>query len=1066
MWIIGDRYNLINEINYDDMEESESKLYVAKDLKGNNAPVAVKMLEIDLTNEYDIKRELFRREYISLSRLNHKNIVKYIDSGQDEEYLYLVMEYCDTVTLKQYLNENELLIEDKLKIAINIAEALAYAHEKGVIHRDLKPTNIMINSVDDIRLIDFGISKIIGSKYSGDNTVKCYMTIKYAAPEQLLRLEAKTQSDIYSYGLNLAYLLSGKEPPDEKNEVNNYISGIKCSIELKELLYNIVNDDIKKRIQSMYMVKRALEKELNNIRAKTKRLYISLNTYIQRQLINLGMLDYQSKEHAKSFLRNDLSESCIYRNSQQGLYYIIGRTINYKCKLFKNNKGLRIIAVNCIDDQIEWERECEKGIKVKIPWIPVENEDECSEESYINILIQEIVDNEKQKRAQRDKNNIKSELLDKWNRYLQEEFIEVDNKKKICRYKGFKLDDSGYRLLVDVDELSVDIKKGEPLQMTDEDSHQITVGELDEIAEKVIIIRLNQEINPENISDIGVIGIDVIRARSNLRKLARALNSIKFSNTANPNLSEIIAEPSLITMNNQIILRKEQYFQEILRKSPNSANAKAVKKALSAKDLFLVQGPPGTGKSTVITEIVCQILKDNSEAKILLASQSHVAVDHVVNKVAALLPDKRIIRIGRSEKISAQSQNLIMAEQINKWVQAVELESINGLESYIDKNLCFDKNKVRELLKLRNEVNNNLQDEDTDANIDSDEKKANRLISLTREWHRRLGRLDEFDEIFANKASIIAATCLGIASRNVLNDIDFDWVIVDEAARATPLELLVPLVRGKRIILVGDHRQLPPVVNTQLSKVKLEERGIRGFDLETSLFEYLYKKISDEARAILTSQYRMHPDISKMVGDVFYPDIDISTTIQQDERMHNLDWCPRSIKWINTSKCKEFKEVDDLLSKKNPLEAKVILDQLEQIESRYRDIKKTDVSIAIISGYDAHKSLLYNLIKPNDKQKWKNIKIIIDNVDAFQGSETDIVIYSLVRCNDEYKIGFLYDERRLNVALSRGKSCLIIVGNIEFAEKARSFRGNPFTDVIKFINKHPESCMVEVYNEN
>ena len=96
--------------------------------------------------------------------------------------------------------------------------------------------------------------------------------------------------------------------------------------------------------------------------------------------------------------------------------------------------------------------------------------------------------------------------------------------------------------------------------MTDEDSHQITVGELDEIAEKVIIIRLNQEINPENISDIGVIGIDVIRARSNLRKLARALNSIKFSNTANPNLSEIIAEPSLITMNNQIILRKEQYF--------------------------------------------------------------------------------------------------------------------------------------------------------------------------------------------------------------------------------------------------------------------------------------------------------------------------------------------------------------------------------------------------------------------------------------------------------------------------------------------------------------------------
>lgn len=1060
MWIVGDRYNLIQEMNYDDMEESESKLYVAKDLKGNNAPVAVKILEIDLANEYDIKRELFRREYNSLSRLNHKNIVKYIDSGQDEEYLYLVMEYCDAVTLKQYLNENELLIEDKLKIAINIAEALAYAHEKGVIHRDLKPTNIMINSIDDIRLIDFGISKIIGSKYNGDNTVKCYMTIKYAAPEQLLRLEAKTQSDIYSYGLNLAYILSGKEPPNEKDKVNDYISNIKCSASLRGLLFGMVNDDINNRIQSMYMIKRTLEKELNSIRAKTKRLYIKFNSYVQRQLITLGMMDYQSKEHAKSFLRNDLSESFIYRNSQRQLFYIIGRTIKYTCKLFNNNKGLRIITVNCIDDQIEWEKECEKGIMVKIPWIPVQNEDECSEESYINILIQDIVDNEKYKSTQRNKGNIKSELLDKWNRYLQEEFVEIDNKKRICKYKGFKLDDSGYKLLVDADELNVDIKKGEPLQMTDEESNQITVGELEEIVEKVIVIRLNSEINLENISNIGVIGIDVIRARSNLRKLARALNSIKVSDTANPNLADIIAEPSLITMNNQVILRKEEYFQEILKKSPNSANAKAVKKALSTKDLFLVQGPPGTGKSTVITEIVCQILKDNLDAKILLASQSHVAVDHVVNKVADLLQDKRIIRIGRSEKISAQSKNLIMAEQISKWVQEVKLKSIDGLESYIDKKLCYDKSKVRKLLQLKNQVNDNLSD------ADNDEKKANRLISLTREWHRRLGRLDEFDEIFANKASIIAATCLGIASRNVLNDIDFDWVIVDEAARATPLELLVPLVRGKRIILVGDHRQLPPVVNTQLSKLKLEERGIRESDLEISLFEYIYKKISDEARVILTSQYRMHPDISKMVGDVFYPDIDISTTIQPDERMHNLDWWPKSIKWIDTSKCKDSKEVDDLLSKKNPLEAKVILDQLEQIESRYREIKKINVSIAVISGYDAHKNLLYNLIKPKDKQKWKSIKITIDNVDAFQGSETDIVIYSLVRCNDDYKIGFLYDERRLNVALSRGKNCLIIVGNIQFAEKAKSFRGNPFTDVIKFINKYPKSCMVEVYDEN
>lgn len=1063
MWIVGDRYNLINEINYNGMEESESKLYVAKDLKANNTTVAVKILEIDLSNEYDIKRELFRREYISLSRLNHNNIVRYIDSGQDGEYLYLVMEYCDSITLKEYLDENEILIEDKLKIAINIAEALAYAHEKGVIHRDLKPTNIMINNVDDIKLIDFGISKIVGSKYNGDNTVKCYMTIKYAAPEQLLRLEAKIQSDIYSYGLNFAYLLSGEEPPEEKSQINKYISSIKCSSELKEILFKLVNEDIQKRIQSMYVVKRALEKELNNVRSRTKRLYISFNSYIQRQLIDLGMLDYQSKEHVKKFLKNDLNDSSIYRNSKKGQFYIIGKTIKYTCRLLKNNKGVQITKVNCIDDQVEWEKECEKGIKVRVPWIPVQDEDECNEESYINLLIQEIVDNEKIRKTQRDKNNIKSELLEKWNRYLQEEFIEIDNKKKICKYSGFKLDESGYRLLVDVDELSVEIKKGEPIQMTGKNSTQVTVGEFEEIYEQVIIVRLNQDINPADICNRGVMGIDVIRARSNFKKLARALNLIKFSDTANTNLSEVIAEPSLIAMNNPMLLRKEQYFQEVLKKSPDSANAKAVKKALGTKDLFLIQGPPGTGKSTVITEIVCQILNNNPEEKILLASQSHVAVDHVVNKVATLLPNKRIIRIGRSEKISAQSQNLIMAEQINKWVESVEIQSLDGLKTYIDKKLDYDKTKIEEELKLNIKITDKISN---DENEDSDVNKAKRLISLTREWHRRLGRLDEFDEIFANKASVIAATCLGIASRNVLNDIDFNWVIVDEAARATPLELLVPLVRGKKIILVGDHRQLPPVVNTQLSKLKLEERGIRECDLETSLFEDLYEKMSDESKAILTSQYRMHPDISKLVGDVFYPSVNIGTTIKSEDRSHSLGWWPRTIKWIDTSKCKEFNEVDQLLSKKNPLEAKIILNQLEQIEALYRKINKKDVSIAVISGYDAHKSLLYNLIKPNDKQKWTNTQIIIDNVDAFQGSETDIVIYSLVRCNKDYKIGFLYDERRLNVALSRGKNCLIIVGNIDFAEKAKSFRGNPFMDVIKFINKHPESCMVEVHNEN
>ncbi|HDR6244738.1 TPA: hypothetical protein QCU24_002466 [Bacillus cereus] len=101
-----------------------------------------------------------------------------------------------------------------------------------------------------------------------------------------------------------------------------------------------------------------------------------------------------------------------------------------------------------------------------------------------------------------------------------------------------------------------------------------------------------------------------------------------------------------------------------------------------------------------------------------------------------------------------------------------------------------------------------------------------------------------------------------------------------------------------------------------------------------------------------------------------------------------------------------------------------------------------------------------SLINPND-DKWKNIDIMIDNVDAFQGSETDIAIYNVVRCNDQNKIGFLRDERRLNVALSRSKTCLIIVGNAHFALKAKTYKGNPFADIIRFIDEHPQECLME-----
>lgn len=1063
MFIIADRYMILDEIDLgENRDESQSKLYLAKDIKNANAAVAIKIIEINTSLEKDLRYELFRREYISLSRLNYEKVVRYIDSGQDGDKLYLVMEYYDGVTLKKYIEKNDVMIEDKLKIAMNIADALEYAHEKEVIHRDLKPTNIMVNNPNDIRIIDFGISKVLDKKYDADETVKCYMTVRYAAPEQLMRFEAKAQSDIYSFGLNLAFLFSEKEPPEDKTQLLSYIESMECSSELKILINDMTKIKEEERPNNVYKIKRVLEKEYNNLYSKSRKLYVKFDSYTIKNLIQLGHVEYRSNDHVISFLKKDLEESYISRNNNTSKYYLIGNDVKYTCILNKSKSCLSIVSVSTIEDHIQLEEEKSKALEVLLPWNPITNEYDAGENNYLPNLIQEIIDEKKRRQVHKDKNELKNELLNKWDTYLQEEFKEIDKKKNLCKYSSFMIDETGSKIRIKVEDLDTEIQNGDIIQLTDKNNNQISIGEFDEFNNNSLIIKLYPDINPNNVNERGRLGIDTSKNSSNLRRLSRALNSLRVSDTANRALSDIIVEPSIVSMNKECVIQK--YVQEILDKSPNSPNAVAVRKALGVKDIFLIQGPPGTGKSTVITEITCQILKNNPNDKILITSQSNVAVDHVINKIVPLLPDQRIIRIGRSEKISAESQNLIMAEQLNKWVEEVREKSTQGLTKYLDNQYSYI---LSDELNTKYTDNIDFGDKMNDKSEDNQEvNPVGKIISLTREWHRRLGKLDEFDEIFANKASVIAATCLGIASRSALNDIDFDWVIVDEAARANALELLVPLVRGKKIILVGDHQQLPPVVNTELDKLVLEEKGIKQSDLEVSLFEDLFEKLSDQSKVVLNSQYRMNPQISKLISDIFYPTVDITTTLSENDRKHGLPWAPRSVKWIDTSNASEPDEEKEFQSKKNRCEAKAILKELEKIEKVYEKSSICNISVGVISGYDAQKKLLTDLIKPNDKKRWKHIDIIIDNVDAFQGSETDLVIYSMVRCNKEHKIGFLYDSRRLNVALSRGKNGLIIVGNIKFAEVAKSFRGNPFTDIIRFIKKYPKSCLIEVYNEN
>jgi len=489
------------------------------------------------------------------------------------------------------------------------------------------------------------------------------------------------------------------------------------------------------------------------------------------------------------------------------------------------------------------------------------------------------------------------------------------------------------------------------------------------------------------------------------------------------------------------------------------ANQRAVQKALSTKDICLIQGPPGTGKTTVITEIVCQILKTNPKAKILLSSQSHVAVDHALKNITKLLPQFNIIRIGRADnnRISEEALSLMMPNQIKKWIEEVKGKSRMELLKYLRSKFILKEGGDNSIESLLNDIDSVIP---KPLSVSINDSEITKLITITREWYRKLGKSEEFEAIFARKASIVASTCMGIASRHALNSMVFDWVIVDEAGRATPPELLVPIIRGRKIVLVGDHKQLPPVVNSELTKEDLEKLDIRLCDLEKSLFEDLIQKIPDEAKVVLTSQFRMHPAIARLIAEVFYPSVDIKTKIKPEERKHNLSWWPRTIAWFNTQNLDNCREQEDGLSKRNYAEAEVILKILKEINQQYNG-SPTKIRVGVISGYAAQKALLINLVAPSNSERWENIKIIIDNVDAFQGSETDIAIYSVVRCNKDNRIGFLHDSRRLNVALSRARNALIIVGNIHFIERVQVSTGNPFGNLLTYMKKNRADCLIE-----
>ena len=426
----------------------------------------------------------------------------------------------------------------------------------------------------------------------------------------------------------------------------------------------------------------------------------------------------------------------------------------------------------------------------------------------------------------------------------------------------------------------------------------------------------------------------------------------------------------------------------------NPTQERAVNEVLWAKDVAIVHGPPGTGKTTTLVEAINETLM--RESQVLVCAQSNMAVDWISEK----LVDRgiNVLRIGNPTRVNDKMLGFTYERRFESHPDYPQLWAI--------------RKAIRELRKNRKKGSENYH------------QKMNRRKSRAAEIEIRIN-----SELFG-EARVIACTLVGSAHR-LLEGMKFGTLFIDEAAQALEAACWIPMRRASRVILAGDHCQLPPTVKSIAA-------------LRAGLGKTLMERIAEnkpEVVTLLKIQYRMNDEIMRFSSDWFYggkvesaPQIKYRSVLDYD---HPITWIDTSDKepadTIEEGEDLNFKEqfVGESFGRINKAEAELTLLTLAEYFTKIgkQRVLNDSIDVGIISPYRAQVQYLKKLIKKYEFFKPYRRLISVNTVDGFQGQERDVILISLVRSNDEGQIGFLKDLRRMNVAMTRARMKLIILGN-------------------------------------
>ena len=1100
----------------------QAEVFQAADLHQGGRQVALKVLPAKVD---DIYRIYFERETAALRKLDHPNIASLLDSGTDEEagVHFVALDWVPE-TIKGWLADlSEPPGWDDVAdvVAVPLASALAHSHSMSVLHRDVKPGNVLWDGEKPL-LADFALSKIKDQiAGANDATVVGMASAPWAPPDQASRGSARF--DVYGLAATL----------------------LQCVTEWELLDYPDIAralDDANVPPEVLDLLRRGLDADPANRPADGQVFYLELRA------IQAARSSHWHKQKVLSFelsgsARRSLEESGEGRTAETVIAERMGSATHVVPRLKTTIEGRAALSAEefrLIGDQVEMMLTFKSATQVFCMWAEVKDFEELErwrqhedavaldgrdlawtamrpanpqQSALAAIELRNLLEKAVQDSGDRFSDRFKQVRLNNWSQLIDaKEQLEKRLEEPIPFTRigrsgtEFNLETTSALTGAFVDQE----RMARPLEEPASRGVAVTVVDVDGTDFTVRAARAGTDLPAA-----GVLVRDRTPSQAAIRRQKHALSALREGSAARPHLRELVLDPS-------VAQAPEPVSFEPLTPDFDDDKKVAVSKALGSQDVFLVEGPPGTGKTSFICELVNQYLAARPGDKVLLVSQMHVAIDNAVTRLYRSGVTSVVRLSSRDDRVDPEASHLLLSNKLAAWAAEIGVRAREGMAALADRegvqvkylSLALSAEEALATLRQKDQSAETLGPLDSDDRLDNEnlpedraelladylravdrakaavavvrtsaeelditvpellgeaelellvgdllggrsaDKRLRELVQTQGDWLSSLNDPRSAEPMFLPTQSVVAGTCMGFLANSHIQDMQFDLCIIDEASRATAPELLVPMTRSKRWVMVGDTKQLPPMVEEVFDHKDLVE----GFDLDkvflsSSLFDTLLGEAPDECRATLVTQHRMAAPIGELISNTFYggtlvhdpsPVLD-PATVKDDDRLV----------WFSTSRRgnrHEETRYSGSASSSNKLEAEQVAELINRLNAEVQagGYTRSDcrlLEVLVLSGYRSQCTEIERALR---RLKLDHVAVQVKTVDAVQGREADVVIFSVTRSNLVGELGFLSDrfQGRINVALSRAREALWIVGDSDFS----SSKEGPLKKVLSHIS--------------